>query len=307
MLRLKALLVSLFIVMITSCATVNRDNIPASRQQAPVIQEDIGQAVARHLTSRYADVRTHCGTDSQPAFLCSGVTIRGTSSNPTYHVWNNSPASIAKGGVSLSYLRADSMFNKLAYGYTNGFIFNAYFYTDNQLNPEVLCFFPVDAGTSSRSDKGCGAYPGVAGSDPCHMQGISTAAQWWAHYTSYPSSRHNHQCGFDVTDARNTLAGPAFAAGIGAMKLMGAESFATQNEFIIAAWADGLGKTLPLEAFFYLSGTNGLAVAQSNQRDLKATHGRLIPIISIRLSRTATEPATFFYLPADQTETMPPT
>lgn len=306
MLRLKTLLVLLFIGMVTSCATVDRATFPALGQQTPIIQEDIGQEVARHLTSRYADVRTNCGTDSQPAFLCSGVMIRGTSSNPTYHVWNNSPASIAKGGVSLSYLRADSTYDSLVFGYTNGFIFNAYLYADNQLHPEVLCFFPIDAATDHRAGTGCGAYPGFAGSGPCHLEGVTTAAQFWAHYNAHSSSRRFYQCGFDVTDNRNALAGPAFAAGIGAMKLMGAESFATQNELIVAAWADGLGKRLPLEAFFYLFGTNGLAVAQSNQRDLKATDGRVIPIISVRLSRNTTDPATFSYLPADQTEPMPP-
>ncbi|MCF7531924.1 hypothetical protein [Pseudomonas petrae] len=306
MLRLRALFFSFFVVAITSCTTVDRGTTSVAIQQASVIREDIGQQVARHLTARYADVRTNCGTDSQPAFLCSGVTIRGTSSNPSYHVWNNSPASIAKGGVSFSYLRADSTYSRLAYGYTNGFIFNAYFYADNQLHPEVLCFFPIDAGTANRPNKGCGAYPGFAGSGPCHLEGVATAAQFWTRYNAHASSRHSYQCGFDVTDGRNALAGPAFAAGLGAMHLMGVESFNEQNEFIIAAWVDGLGKTLPLEAFFYLSGTNGLADAQRNQRDLKATDGRLIPIISVRLSRTTTDPATFSYLPADQTELMPP-
>lgn len=306
MLRLRAPLVCFFVVAITSCATVDRGTTPFPPQQTPVIQEDLGQQVARHLTERYTDVRANCGTDSQPAFLCSGVTIRGTSSNPTYHVWNNSPASIEKGGVSFSYLRADSKFGKLALGYTNGFIFNAYFYADNQLHPEVLCFFPIDGATVNRSDKGCGPYTGFAGSGPCHLQGVNTAAQFWTHYNAHSSDRRFYQCGFDVRNDRNALAGPAFAAGVGAMKLMGAESFATQNEFIMAAWADGLGKTLPLEAFFYLSGTNGLAVAQNNQRDLKRTDGRLIPIISVRLPGNTTDPATFYYLPADQTEPMPP-
>ncbi|QSB19715.1 hypothetical protein JN403_01050 [Pseudomonas sp. 15A4] len=306
MLRLKALLVCFFVMTITSCATVDRSTAPFPPQQTPSIQEDLGQQVVRHLTTRYADVRSNCGTDSQPAFLCSGVTIRGTASNPTYHVWNNSPASLAKGGVSLSYLRADSKFEKLAYGYTNGYIFNAYFYAGNQIHPEVLCFFPIDAGTVNRAGKGCGAYPGFAGSGPCHLQGVDTAANFWTHYNAHSDSRHSYQCGFDVTDGRNTLAGPAFAAGVGAMKLMGAESFGTQNEFIMAAWADGLGKTLPLEAFFYLNGTDGLSVAQRNQRDLKATDGRLIPIINVKLSRSTTDPATFYYLPADQTEPMPP-
>ncbi|WP_342653729.1 hypothetical protein [Pseudomonas sp. F3-2] len=306
MLKIRALFGCFFIALIASCATIDNATQPKPVPQTPVIQEDSGEDVARHLTSRYADVRTNCGTDSQPAFLCSGVMIRGTSSNPTYHVWNNSPASIAKGGVSFSYLRADSTFNKLAYEYTNGFIFNAYFYANTSLHPEIFCFFPIDAGTSLRADNGCGEFPGFAGSGPCHLQNVTTAAQFWTHYNAHSSSRHSYQCGFDVTDNRNSLAGPAFAAGVGAMKLMGAESFNEQNEFIVDAWKDNLGKTLPLEAFFYLDGSDGKTVAQRNQQDLWTTDGRWIPIISIRLSRNAGESTTFQYLPGDQTETMPP-
>jgi len=306
MLKIRAMLGFLCIALIASCATIDNSTSPQPAPQTPVIQEDLGQEVARHLTSRYADVRTNCGTDSQPAFLCSGVMIRGTSSNPTYHVWNNSPNSIAKGGVSFSYLRADSTFNKLAYGYTNGFVFNAYVYADTSLHPEIFCFFPIDAGTSIRSDKGCGEVPGYAGSGSCHLQNVITAAQFWTHYNAHSSNRHYYQCGFDVTDNRNSLAGPAFAAGVGAMKLMGAESFNEQNEVIVDAWKDNLGKTLPLEAFFYLYGSDGKTVAQRNQQDLWTTDGVLIPIISIRLSRSAGEATTFRYLPEDQTETMPP-
>jgi hypothetical protein len=70
------------------------------------VQQDSGEDVVRHLTNRYADMRANCGTPSQPAFLCNGVMIRGTSSDPgAYHVWDNSPGSITRGGVSASYLR----------------------------------------------------------------------------------------------------------------------------------------------------------------------------------------------------------
>lgn len=306
MLKIRALFGCFFIALIASCATIDNATQPKPVPQTPVIQEDSGEDVARHLTSRYADVRTNCGTDSQPAFLCSGVMIRGTSSNPNYHVWNNSPASIAKAGVSFSYLRADSTYNKLAYGYTNGYIFNAYYYANTPLNPEIFCFFPIDAGTSQRSGNGCGERAGYAGSGPCHLQDVTTAAQFWTHYNAHSTDRRSYQCGFDVTDDRNSLAGPAFAAGVGAMKLMGAESFNEQNEVIVDAWEDNLGKTLPLEAFFYLYGSDGKTVAQRNQQDLWITDGILIPIISIRLSRSAGEATTFRYLPEDQTETILP-
>jgi hypothetical protein len=215
-------------------------------------------------------------------------------------VWNNSPASIAKGGVSVSYLRSDASYNKLAYGYNNGYVLTAYFYASEKLHPEVLCFFPIDAGTANRTSKGCGEYPGYTGSGPCHLQGVTTAGQWWANYNSHSSSRHSYQCGFDVTDAQDDAAGPAFAAGLAAMALMGTESFREQNELILAAWGDGLGKTLPLEAFFYVSGLTGLSVAQRNQVDLKDTDGVWIPVIKLTLPASQGGKATFTYSAGDQ-------
>jgi hypothetical protein len=63
---------------------------------------------------------------------------------------------------------------------------------------------------------------------------------------------------------------------------------------------------LPLEAFFYIYGTGGLTDARHNQTDLKNINGIVIPIISIRFAPTETGTATFYFIPSDQAETMPP-
>jgi len=266
--------------------------------------EDLGQQVARHLTERYASNVANCGAASKPAFLCSGIMIRGTAAKPTYHVWNNSPASKAKGGVSFGYLRKDADFRQLPLYYNNGFIFQSYSHVPAKLHPEVLCSFPIDGYTDGRVAAGCGQHSTIASSRPCDVVGITTAAQWWAAYT--PGNRYQQQCGFDVRDVRNALAGPAFYASIQARAYMSPSVRLLNNEIIIKAWADNLGRTLPLEAFFYLNGTAGKADAQRNQRDLKATNGVLIPIISVRLASAAGQAATFYYIAADQTQPMPP-
>lgn len=240
-----------------------------------------------------------------PAFLCNGVMIRGTAIAPNYHVWNNSKASKDKGGVSFAYLRKDSNFRQMPFSYNNGFIFQSYAHVPAKLHPEVLCSYPIDGYTDGRAKSGCGAYPGFAQSQPCAEKGIVTLAQWRAHFQALTGSKFKGQCSFDVRDSRNTLAGPAFDTSIKARQYLGADTV-YQNEIIVKAWADNLGKTLPLEAFFYLYGTTGKAVAQRNQRDLKQTDGILIPIISIRLARTEADVATFYFLPEDQTEAMPP-
>lgn len=310
MIRLKRALSLSFFLSVVACTPIAPTSsvlyTPATTAvPVPVIQQT-GQQVARNLTERYADVNADCGEPSQPAFLCNGIMIRGTASNPTFHVWDNSPASIAKGGVSVSYLRKDSNFRKLAYSYTNGYILKTYFYASGKLHPDVLCFFPIDAGTSARTDHGCGAFPNYPGSELCHLSNVFTPEQWWAHYTANPSNRHSWQCAFDVSEDRGTLAAPAFAAGIGSMAKMGAESFETQNEFIVSAWANDLGRQLPLEAFFYIDDLpSGLNDAKRNQRDLMTTDNVWIPVIKITLPKSQTSLAEFTYSESDQEINMP--
>lgn len=266
--------------------------------------ENLGQQVERHLRTRYANTAVNCGQASQPAFLCSGIMIRGTATNPTFHVWNNSPASLLKGGVSFSYLRRDANYRQMPFYYTNGYIFQSYFHAEEKLHPEVLCSFPIDGWTDRRPQAGCGASAGLPDSAACETVSVLTGEQWWSRYGA--TSIYTTQCGFNVQDSRNELAGPAFDASIKSRGFFNEAQSIIQNEIIVKVWQDNLGATLPLEAFFYLHGTVGLRDAQRNQRDLKATDGVVIPIISIRFARNATEAATFYYLPEDQVETMPP-
>ena len=304
------------LMLLASCATVDQTGVnppapPLLQTQSPTTQENLGEQVARHLTERYNNTASNCGSSSTPSFICNGVMIRGTANNPTFHVWNNSPAARAKGGVSFSYLRSDAKFKTFAYGYTNGYIMTAYSFVPEKFKPQVLCFFPIDAGSVYRDNKGCGAfsYQGsqFPGSGPCHLNGVVTLDQWWQHYNAHSESRHSWQCGFDVSDGRDQAGAVAFATGVAAMKRMGNESFETQNELILAYWNDGLGKTLPLEAFFYLrNSAQGKADAQRNQRDLRDTDGVVIPVISVQLPQSPGAQATFYYLAGDQAVTLPP-
>jgi len=297
-----------FTIALASCASVEPTPPSPPQEQIPIqapMAEDLGQQVARHLGIRYENKTVNCEAPSRPAFLCSGIMIRGTSSNPNYHVWNNSAASKAKGGVSFAYLRADATFGRMPYNYTNGFIFQSYSHVPAKLHPEVLCAFPIDGYTDARSAAGCGQHTTYSSSRPCDVVGITTAAQWWAAYNSRPTNRYQQQCGFDVRDSRNALAGPAFYASVQGRSYLSGGEANQNNEIIVKAWADNLGKTLPLEAFFYIYESTGKSVAQRNQEDLKSTDGILIPVISVRLSADPSR-VTFYYRPEDQTEPMPP-
>ncbi|MFI8375207.1 hypothetical protein ACIGCH_14075 [Pseudomonas helleri] len=294
-------LTTLLFVALAGCALKAP---PFDINMAPYSARELkGENTARHLTDRYNNTVSNCGTSSAAAFQCSGVILRGTSGVSTeYHSWNPSPASVKSGGISFSYLRADSKYDKLAYGYNNGFIFYPKEYVpEGKINVPVLCSFPIDAGTSARPDKqGCDfhtAFP--TNSQECQSQGITTASQWMSHYTSVPTDRRSHECGFNVRSGLANQA-DAFNASLQGMALNAAESFSTQNELRLATWDQDIGNSLPIEAFFYLN--DGLADAQFEQRDFYDVTGITAPIIFITLPSSPEKNATFEYRESDQIE-----
>jgi hypothetical protein len=60
-----------------------------------------------------------------------------------------------------------------------------------------------------------------------------------------------------------------------------------------------MGKTLPVEAVFYINDA-GKAGAQYDQRDFKTQTGIWIPMIRITFPQTTTADAIFQFIPADQ-------
>jgi hypothetical protein len=286
-----------FAVALAGCSMMQVPIAPSSATLG------LGETTEAHLTERYNDTRVNCGATTQPAFLCNGVLIRGTNFSTAYHSWDNSPDNHRTGGVSFSFLRRDSRFNKLAYYYDNGYIFLPVFYADGKATPEILCAFPIDGATAFRANGGCGAVSGVPRSAPCQSQGIYTPTAWLNHYRTGP---RNHQCGFDVRDALDTGATTAFDAMIKSMALLGSESFGAQNELRMAVWPDGSGNYLPMEAFFYINNSAaGRKDAQDDQRDFKNTTGRTVPVISLWLPQASTSEATFKYLVSDQVVPVP--
>ncbi|MBV4465559.1 hypothetical protein KVG95_19720 [Pseudomonas sp. SWRI79] len=256
-----------------------------------------GPVTAQYLTERYLNKANMCRNNpSAPAFLCSGVLLRATQHSTQFHFWNPNPAAT---GVSFSYLRADAKFSKLVFGYNNGFIFYPVFYAPvDKVDPEILCFFPVDGGTDNRGEQGCGERPGYPSSRECQSQGINTAAQYIAHYNSIPS-KYSLLCGFNVRDSLNQGATTAFNEAIKAQGMGGTFAFNTQNEFRLAKWAQNMGKTLPVEAVFYINDV-GKAGAQYDQRDFKTQTGIWIPMIRITLPQTTTANVIFQFIPDDQ-------
>ncbi|TNF79616.1 hypothetical protein FGE05_24200 [Pseudomonas sp. ICMP22404] len=263
--------------------------------------DEVGRQTAISLTARYYKKVADCGPTS-PAYLCSGVLFRGTQPSASYYFWNPSHFSVASGGVSFSYLREDSKYISLTYGYNNGFFFHAYNDSKQALKPEILCSFPVDGWTFERDDKGCGQYRTFPGtSRECQSQGITTATQWLTHFQSVASAqRPHHQCGFNVRASLGTASASAFHASLEARTLGNGDPAIgpVQNEVRVATWAQNAGRDLPIEALFYTAG--GLLGAQQYQRDFYAETDRWLPIILLTLPTTTTGDATFVYRSADQ-------
>lgn len=253
------------------------------------------------LQQEYNALPDNCGGTESPAFLCSGLFIRGTVASDDYHSWDPSPGSVTSGGVSFSWLRKDSKFNKLAYGYVNGFILTPQQdATQDKIDMSVLCAFPVDGATDHRSDAGCGEYTGHPESTACQSQGIYTADDWYQHYITFDSN-HASQCGFGL-DSRYPHISDAFNQTILSMAKISTESFNEQNEARIATWAQGIPQQLPLQAFFYLNGSaSGLQGAQHDQNDFyQQTAGMVLPIVNITLPQSPDQDVVFSYFESDQ-------
>lgn len=284
----------------------------AAEEERNSISTTAGADVAQTLTALYSNTVENCGTDSKPAFLCSGVTLRATETSASFYPWNPSPGSVTRGGVAFSWLRKDSNFSRLVYGYGNGFIFYPVLSKpSDKLKIEILCFFPLDSDSLSRgSPGGCGAhnsYPSSSGL--CHelTPKVDTAAGWFSHYTSIADvnyERHHHQCGFDIRDKMNYHAGPNFTTGVKARALLTGRDQTFLNEMLLATWAQNIPKQLPIMAFFYINDSSKakwLADARNDQqRFYQQTGGQIAPIIQITLPSTASGTATFIYYDDEQ-------
>lgn len=300
--RLSLLLCPLLLVACTTQQpTQEREpTAPPASTQTPTITVVDGPATAAALTRRYNDTPANCGSDSKPAFLCTGVILRITTFSTAYDTWDPSPVAIKKGSVSFSYLRKDNNFKSFAFNQTtaNGLIFYPIFDTPaGKLNVPILCHFPMDGWTDNRTERSaCGVYPGVPGSEPCHQQNITTGAQWVAKYP--PVTPGNKICGFDVRDELNHYAGPNFYAAMQA-KWLNPGYFVEQNEMLLKVWATGQGRVLPIQAFFYAV-AGGLNDARKNKQSFLAKTGIDLPIIKITLPAEPKGSATFQYIPGDQ-------
>ncbi|MCX2546472.1 halovibrin HvnC [Pseudomonas sp. COW5] len=306
----KHIVQALLIAIVLGCTQVDtQSTLPRITSNNPHAAMT-GPQVVELLNTLYNRQFPNCDkNDNRPAFLCSGIIFRVTDKNPgdTHHVWNPSPTSVKNGGVSFSYLRADSKFGRLAWGKGNGFMLYPIFGAPwDKVDLDVLCSFPIDGWTWNRTTP-CGPYVSFpATSQRCQSAGVATAEQWKNVWDTSPDSHHLRQCGFDVSEATGKPAGVPFYQSVRARGMLSQmpAHFSEQNEIVIKTWPQNLQDTFPLMAFFFIAGgTNaGLAEAQGNQKDFyDSTTARIwVPVIRLFPPSTPSAEATFQYVESDQ-------
>jgi hypothetical protein len=230
----------------------------------------IGYNTAAAMNARFQDTAPACR--DQPAFYCNGVLIRAAEATTAFHAWNPSQNSIARNGVSFSYVRADEGTTTLAS--THGFTMKESFAP--ALHPITLrCAYPTNASTSAIPDS-CRT--------SCEEQNVLTVEAWRLKYIGSPSS----SCAFIATPGQ-------FQLHIDVRSVLPTHAREQWNEIIIADWGQNIPTEIPLESFFYTSSA-GLPHAQFIQNDYFTTTQGYLPVIKA----TLTQSAPFSFDPAEQ-------
>lgn len=265
----------------------------------PAPTDAYGEQVAAELNRRYHSFAQDCDSPSAPAFLCSGVLLRATTvpQQTDLRPWN--PVLPNNYGVSFSYLRQDSLFPSLATGGVNGFIFHPILgMPPGKLKIPVLCIFPTKAQTELRSEGGCGPHRDFpTQSRMCHQQGLTTANQWLTHFRSNTAAPYAHQCGFGTLESYGHYATENFNAALLAHRNITPQF----NEVRLETWEKDIAGQLPVEAFFYLEGSNGGPRARRDQLTfMTISGGQVKPVVRLKLPNSSAEQMPFSYFPADQ-------
>lgn len=309
--RTFAVLLSLFV---TACVKPPEQR-PSLQPSAPSAATSAstaagwGKEVLAQIQAQYDNKVADCANpanpkDPYPAYGCSGVMLRATETSPAFEPWDPSPASIAKGAQSFTWIRADFNIGRLAYTYNHGFVI----YPERQsptglLATTTYCASPTDADSVNRPDlNGCGENTYFRQiSKPCEQQApvIATAEAWVAHFAKYEENTRA-TCLFDLRPGTTSRAA-RFQEIIKAKAKLTGSSWTIQNEFRIETWPVGSGATVPLLAFFYVHGSQqGLEDTQTDQKRMYELYGRCIPIIGVTFPTSGTGRATFELNDADQ-------
>lgn len=246
-------------------------------------------SISDELNIRYNNIVDSCENDT-PAYYCSGVTVRVTSSNAEEKPWESNGS-----GHSFSYIRKDTDLTSLYIVGTVGFIIktNEDALDDNEEPIGFKCSYPFDGFSDERNLSGCGtnllSNPEITYISCKDLNVYSTSE--WVEYMENESTFQGYydghtkylvQCAFDATDANSFLLSiNTRSVGLSNSTLDFSEPYSWWNEMVSEAWDDSL--PMPIEAFFYYddrSEEDAVSIRDSYWNDT----GVYLPVVKIDLS-----------------------
>ncbi len=262
------------------------------------------------------------GGQLQPAFMCSGIIIRGASPGATYNSWNPSPEDVKDGGVSFSYIRKDSIFKEIAVGQTSGFTLypamGKYNYKGTQSKRPLSVrnvLFPLD-GVDSGSrcahrmrpnlttawGAGWGGGPFLSNKvSPQRRRGLTISVN------QHIVIRKLYQCAFDVISAtiqyRRCIHANDWREGSRWAPLL----LPTITNPRIKVWDPTWDKELPIQSFFYVGEANSLGwtKARTDQQAYFTKTKEFVPVIKITAPADQSGHFKFNFVLSDQLVTPP--
>lgn len=303
--------------LVSGCHTASFNTSPpmgegTARQASKSVQTP--ETVVESLNRLYNDDQDDCreiGTNlPRGHYYCSGVLIRATSDGD-YLPWTHSPAAIAKGATSFSWVRKDMHPTMMLT--PSGFILRnareGERYGLPGYDAGLICVYPFDASTAGNMHhNGCGRISGkptihrvypqpsiphhnaAYAWGSCEDIGISTAPEWLDYTGDLSGGDTRVQCSWNVDNQDGWKYAIAIKHQYPTLHFL-------WNELLMATVDDGypLKDYIPAVFLYAPALAEGLEPARNFQRKL-AANGNSVPIV--RLDFQAPRP--FSYHAEDQ-------
>lgn len=285
---------------------------------AVVAQDSTKDHIATDLHDRYQQTDRDCG-GSKPAFMCSGILMRGAKPDAKHAPWVPSSDAEDAGGFPFSFLRTDAKFKDTKY--SDGVVF---YPSDkapaDRLKIQYRCGYPMRSESMDRKDDRCGIRPGKGANEtqPCQKQKVLSGSEWVDKFKAGgfgELGKDFRPCAFSFDDSASNHGidgAKAYEAVLDAIKQLGNTAFEHRNEVMAEAWPKD-GKTVPpVEAFFFRdekgpddsAAVQAMRRAQDYQKAFSKQYKIWVPVVAIALPGSQSEDAKFHY--DDKYQAIPP-
>lgn len=304
-------------VFLVACGGSSSDHSIEESGPQYDISDKNNYVTAYKFQDRYNTLVEDCGASDQPAYLCSGLIVRGVRAAAQPKPWKHRDKDKQKGAISIAYIRHDQNFKLPTSTYHAGVLLHPEFENVAALR----CASPMDLNTDLRigSKNGCLASTEQKFSDQdytvkdCQDWGIDSADKWLEIFLPIMQTTQQkghldqftgQTCSFSMgKEDQQKFATRAQAFNLFADIRKGVPHNLRpewwNNELFINIWDDKDSNTAPLEAFYYnFADAAGLKEAQDFQRKYYQDTQKFLPILAIEF--TVDEAANIYYSAHDQ-------